>query len=223
MKWLKQNWGWIVVIIIALVPLVSIHRLISIDFSGAGTSWITMDSVTLTGRGHGGLPKVVTGTQIAVKETGEWAIRWIVIVLSLTPFSILTNIKPSFSVRQCAGITSFVYAFLHLVFFCADKGWIESFKETGYVIGLIATVVMMVLAITSNRRSIRLLRKNWKKIHNMAYFAGILAVLHVMLLEHGDWIPYALILAIGFLLRISVVKQEILKIRGNRKLVLSKG
>ena len=213
MCWLKMNWGWIVVIFLGLIPLTGILRMINIDFTESGASWITMDSLTVPGRRPGELPREISGAHMAVKETGEWAIRWVVIVLSLTPFSILTGVKSRLHVRQAIGITAFVYAFLHLLFFCIDKGLMETFKETGTILGLIAALIMMLLAITSNRRSMRFLRKTWKKIHRMAYLAGILAVLHVALLEHDDWIPYLIILLIGFLLRLPFIRQEISEIR----------
>jgi sulfoxide reductase heme-binding subunit YedZ len=209
MDWIKTNWGWITVLIIGILPLIEVLRMINIDFSGSIDTWISMDSFTMPGRRPGEESKVVSGAHMAVKQTGEWAIRWIVIILSLTPFSILTRKKPSLWVRQAAGITTFTYAGLHFLFFCVDKGWLETFKEVGSVLGLIATLVMMVLAITSNTRSMKYLRKTWKKIHRFAYLAGVLAVIHVALLEHGDWIPYLIILAIGFLIRSTFFKSSI--------------
>jgi len=221
MNWLKQNWGWMVIVVIGILPLTGILKMINLDFSGTEASWFTMDSVVVRGRGHGGNSEVVTGAHIAVKETGEWAIRWIVAVLCLTPFTILTGIKSRLHVRQAMGITAFVYAALHFLFFCIDKGWMATFKEFGLVLGLVSTLMMMVLAITSNRKSIKFLRKFWKKIHRMAYLAGILAVLHVVLLEHGDWIPYALLLVVGFTLRLPVVKQWIVQFKNRGELVRS--
>ena len=210
MNWIKQNWGWMTVVLLGFLPLIGVLQMIKLDFSGSAESWMTMDSFSVQGREPGELSREVSGAHMAVKETGEWAIRWIVIILSLTPFSILTGKKPSLSVRQATGITAFVYAFLHLLFFIIDKGLVETFREVGYVLGLIATLIMLVLAVTSNKQSIKFLRKNWKKLHRFAYLSGILAVLHVALLEHGDWIPYLIILAIGFLVRIPFIKEEIL-------------
>jgi len=213
MNWIKKNWGWITVVIIGLLPLIEVMSMININFSGSAESWISMDSFTMPGRRPGELPREVTGAHLAVKETGEWAIRWIVVILSLTPFSILTGKNPSLWVRQAAGITAFAYAACHFMFFCIDKGLMETFGEVGFILGLIATLVMLVLAITSNTRSMKYLRKSWKKLHRFAYLAGILAVLHVALLEHGDWIPYLTILVIGFLLRLHFIKKEISKFR----------
>ena len=205
MKWIKNNWGWLLVVVLALIPLIIIfNEVFSFNLFGDG-SWISMKSITITDR-RTGAPRIISGAHIGVKITGEWAIRWLVAVLSLTPVAILTGKKAGLYVRQAAGIAAFIYAILHFVLFCVDRGLMDTFKETGFVLGLISTIIMLVLTITSNRRSMKLLRKFWKKMHKFAYLAAILAVLHVALLNHGDWIPYLAILIIGFAVRMPVIK-----------------
>jgi len=216
MNWIKKNWGWMIVISIGILPLIGILKMVNIDFTGTSESWISMDSFTMQGRRPGELPKEVTGAHMAVKETGEWAIRWLVAILSLTPIAILTRIKSRLHVRQAIGVTAFIYALLHLTFFCIDKGLMETFNEFGNILGLIATVVMLVLAITSNKQSMKFLRRSWKRVHRFAYLAGILAILHMVLLEHGDWAPYAILLFIGFMVRTTPIKETINKIRIKR-------
>lgn len=71
MNWLRQNWDWLVIVLIGVFPLAGIIKMINIDFSGTGTSWITMDSVAFQGRGHEGPLKIETGAHMAVKETRE--------------------------------------------------------------------------------------------------------------------------------------------------------
>lgn len=213
---IKKNWGWMTVIFIGILPLLGILKMINIDFTGTSESWISMDTLTMQGRRPGELPKEVTGAHMAVKETGEWAIRWLVAILSLTPIAILTGIKSRLHLRQAIGVTAFIYSFLHLTFFCIDKGLMETFKEFGNILGLVATIVMFVLAITSNKQSMRYLRKGWKKLHRFAYLAGLLAILHMVLLEHGDWAPYAVLLIIGFLVRTTAIKGAINKFRIRR-------
>jgi len=215
-SWIKINWRWITVIVIGLLPLMIILHMINIDFSGTNESWISMNTFTMHGRRSGELSKEVSGVHMAVKETGEWAIRWLVAILSLTPIAILTGTKSRFRIRQAIGITAFVYAFLHLVFFCIDKGIMEIFKEFGSILGLIATAVMLVLAITSNKRSMKFLKKSWKKLHRLAYLAGLLAILHMALLKGGDWAPYAIILIIGLLIRSTPIRNAINRIRIRR-------
>lgn len=207
MNWIKINWGWLTVIVLGLIPLIEVLGMIRIDFSGASETWFSMDTVTMPGRRHGEAAHPVPGAHVAVKETGEWAIRWIVVILSMTPFAILTGKKPSLWVRQAAGITAFIYAGLHFLFFCIDKSFIETFKDISFILGLIATLIMLVLAVTSSTKAMKFLRKSWKKLHRFAYLAGILAVLHVALLDHGDWVPYLVILTVGFVLRTKVMKE----------------
>jgi len=215
--WIKKNWGWMTVICIGLLPLLGIARMINIDLTTTGESWISMDSFTMPGRRPGELAKEVTGAHMAVKETGEWAIRWLVASLSLTPVAIFTGLKSRLHVRQAIGVTAFIYAFLHLLFFCIDKSLMETFKEFGNILGLTATVMMFIMAVTSNKRSMKFLRSSWKKVHRFAYLVGILAILHMALLEHGDWAPYAVLLIIGFLIRTTLIKGAICRIRLRHK------
>ncbi len=218
MNWIRKNWGWLTVIVLGLIPLIEVLGMIRIDFSGVSDAWFSMDSVTMPGRYPGEGAKEVPGAHIAVKLTGEWAIRWIVVVLSLTPFGILTSKKPSLWVRQAAGITAFTYAGLHFLFFCIDKSFMETFGSISFILGLIATLIMLVLAVTSSTKAMKFLRKSWKKLHRFAYLAGILAVLHVALLEHGDWFPYLVILALGFVLRTKVMREWFFLRRNKRSL-----
>jgi sulfoxide reductase heme-binding subunit YedZ len=222
-NWIMKNWGWVTVISLGLLPLIGILKMFNIDFTGTSESWITMDSFTMHGRRPGELSREVSGAHMAVKETGEWAIRWLVAILSLTPIASLTGIKSRLHVRQAIGIFAFIYAFLHLLFFCVDKGFMETFKEFGNILGLIATIVMLVLAITSNKRSMKFMRKKWKKLHRLSYPVAFLAILHMVLLEHGDWAPYAILLITGFILRITVIKGAINNFRTRKTRVPALG
>ncbi len=221
MNWIKNNWNWVLVVIVGIIPLINIFSMIHLDFSSSADSWISMGTVSIPGHRAGEATRIVSGAHVAVKETGEWAIRWLVVILSLTPVAILAGIKSRLFVRQAAGITTFVYAALHFVFFCIDRGWIETFKEFGYVMGLIAALIMTILAITSNRKSMRFMRKKWKKMHRAAYLAALLAVTHVVLLEHGAWLPYLIILVLGFVVRTSFVKSLLLKLRTRNVVALA--
>jgi len=82
--------------------------------------------------------------------------------------------------------------------------------------GLLATLIMLLLAVTSNKRSMKYLRQDWKKLHRLAYLVALLAILHMILLEHGDFAPYAIILIIGFFLRITVIKNTVRNFRIRR-------
>lgn len=70
--------------------------------------------------------------------------------------------------------------------------------------------------MTSNRKSMKKLKSTWKKLQSWVYLAVILSLLHVALLEK-IWLIYALIVAIGFILRITPIKNRIIAFRTSRK------
>jgi sulfoxide reductase heme-binding subunit YedZ len=217
-KWSDKRAGmktwkytWMIVTLLALLPLLPIVGLMEIEFDGL-LPVIRMESLTLPSH-DGGIARQVSGVNLGLHTTGEWAIRWLVVVLSCTPVCILTGIKSRITTRQAMGITAFVYGALHYLFFLIQRGLPETFVEVNFILGLIAVFIMLPLALTSNRKALRFMRKKWKKLHRLAYFAGSLAVLHVAILGKGDWIPYAIILGIGFILRIPSVKENITTFR----------
>jgi sulfoxide reductase heme-binding subunit YedZ len=62
----------------------------------------------------------------------------------------------------------------------------------------------------------RKLGKNWTRLHRWVYLAGILAVVHYLLLVKNAYtspLIYAAILAVLLLTRIKPVKQAILRLR----------
>jgi sulfoxide reductase heme-binding subunit YedZ len=72
---------------------------------------------------------------------------------------------------------------LHLIFYIADSGVSAIFREINSILALIATIFMIALAMTSAKWAIRLLKKNWKRLHRLSYVIAILAVFHVVLIE----------------------------------------
>ena len=47
-------------------------------------------------------------------------------------------------------------------------------------------MILLVLALTSNRSAMRKLGKNWKPLHRWVYLAAILIVLHIAWVSKGD-------------------------------------
>ena len=114
------------------------------------------------------------------------------------------------------GLYAFLFAVLHLAFFFADRGLMLLFDEFNFIMGLIAVAIMLPLAITSNKWSMRKLKKNWKVLHRATYAAGAFAVLHLIFLERADWEIYAVLLIAGFIIRIPHVKSVIMHFRSER-------
>ncbi len=90
--------------------------------------------------------------------------------------------------RRTLGVASFGYALLHaLAWALLDAGgnwqaWAEDIAERPFAaLGLATLLLMAPLAATSNNASVRRLGGAWKKLHLLAWPAGLLAVAHVAL------------------------------------------
>ena len=114
--------------------------------------------------------------------SGEFAIRWMTAVLTCTPFFILFGISNLF-VRQAMGIATAFWSILHFIIFIAAEGLIETFNQVNYIAGFVAVLILIPLLFTSNRKSMKLLKSNWKKLQRFAYVAILLSLFHVILLE----------------------------------------
>ena len=88
--------------------------------------------------------------------------------------SLITN-------RRWIGIYTFVFALIH-VFLVANlffKFNISKIVENPYrVLGLTAFVILVLMAMTSNDQSMKILKKNWKRLHFLIYPALILMIIH---------------------------------------------
>lgn len=189
MSILKKNYGWIIVMIFASLPLIP---LFNIGFSGTEE-----------------------GIDMLYHISGEFAIRWMTAVLTCTPFFILFGVTNLF-VRQAMGIATAVWSFLHFIIFIAAEGFMETFTQVNYVAGFIAVLILIPLFFTSNRKSMKRLKNNWKNLQRFIYAAIFLSLLHIVLLDK-TWLIYAIVVSIGFIIRIPYVKNRIILIRKNRK------
>lgn len=151
--------------------------------------------------------------------TGKAALILLILSLTITPlrhFLVLLMIKVKanygkrladwnwiIKTRRLLGVMSFFYAFLHfIIYFWLDQGasYLNAFydiKERVFIaLGLAAFIVLIPLALTSTNRMMRLLGKNWRRLHRTVYIAAILAASHYWMLSKlgvYDFIPYLLV------------------------------
>lgn len=188
MRFLKRNYGWMIVAILAIFPLIPLSNGISTVvsegiYSAEGTKAVAM----------------------LYHISGEFAIRWMTAVLTCTPFFILFGINNLF-VRQAMGISTALWSCLHFILFIWSEGFSETFTQVNYVVGFVAVLVLLPLLFTSNRKAMKWLKSKWKKLQRFAYVAIVLSLLHVAILEK-TWLIYALIIALGAVLRIPMVRK----------------
>ena len=146
-------------------------------------------------------------------ETGDWALRFLLFTLAITPIRNWTGEASVIRFRRMLGLYVFFYAFCHfLIWFIADHSFdfaemLEDIIDRPYItLGFSALVVMLPLAITSNQAMIkRLGAARWKSLHKLTYLVAVLAVLHFLWLVKADYLEagiYAVIAAALLLQRV---------------------
>jgi methionine sulfoxide reductase heme-binding subunit len=143
----------------------------------------------------------------AILRTGKIALELLVFSLAGTPLNTIFGFKPALRVRRALGDYSFLYTSLHFAIFVSlDYGF--DLQYIGYeltkpyaMIGLIAGILLIPLAITSFSPWPKRLGKNWKRLHNLVYLITFLAALHfILVVKQGVTEPYLWMILILFLL-----------------------
>ena len=110
-----------------------------------------------------------------IRETGEWALRWLWLTLAVTPLRELMGWPGLVRHRRALGVTAFLYALLHL---------------------------LLPLALTSTNAAIRALGgRRWRWLHRLVYAIALLGLLHFYWMKasknHVDEVVvYAAVLAV---------------------------
>lgn len=119
--------------------------------------------------------------------TGIWALRFIVFTLAVTPVRRLTGWNGIIQYRRMLGLFAFFYAFLHFAtylavdqFFAFDLILKDVVKRRFITAGFLAFVLMIPLALTSTRGSIRRLGRRWQVLHRLVYVSGLAAAVHYL-------------------------------------------
>lgn len=105
--------------------------------------------------------------------------------------------------RRIIGLFSFFYATLHLgIYFWMDQGAntayaLRDMAERPFLaVGAIAFLMLAPLALTANDYSMRLLGKNWRRLHRTVYVTTLLVIIHYWMLTKvgvNDPVPYTMI------------------------------
>ncbi len=124
--------------------------------------------------------------KILMRLTGIWACVSLVLVLFMTPFTKYTRFKFLARYRRFIGLSSFLYALLHMICYLvlfAGLSWTwiasDSIEKPYIYAGVGALVILTVLAITSHKRMMKKLAKRWKPLHRSIYLSAILVWLHL--------------------------------------------
>ncbi len=136
----------------------------------------------------GGVP-----AQEIIILTGDWSMRLLIAVLALRPVRDVFGWHWLHPYRRVIGLAAAFYAFVHFWAF-ADKwelDWLYVWGEvTGrlfFAIGMIPTILLVPLAITSMDWMVKKLGgKNWRRLHSLVYAIALLAIAHFLLSTRID-------------------------------------
>ena len=143
--------------------------------------------------------------EVLMYQTGEWAIRLLVLVLTARPLA-RWGWPALFRYRRMLGLFAFFYILLHFVVYAVlDQSLdlaaiIEVVIKRPYItLGMAGLLMLIPLAVTSTRGMMRRLGKRWQKLHRLVYVIAIVSVWHFywqVKLDTLDASIYAVILAV---------------------------
>ncbi len=126
---------------------------------------------------------------------GNWAIRLLLLTLTLSSLTRRIKILRLIPYRRMLGLFAFTYASLHFsAYFLLLAGgdittMLADFVKRPYIsMGISALVLLIPLAITSTAYWQKRLRKNWKKLHRLVYPIGMLVIIHVAWLAKSSYL-----------------------------------
>jgi len=150
------------------------------------------------------------------RSLGDWALRFLLITLTVTPLRKLTGWGWLIRYRRMLGLFVFFYATLHLLsyivldqFFYWPEIWADIIKRPYITVGMLSFLLLIPLAVTSTKGWMRRLGKHWQQLHRLIYLCAIGGVLHYYMLVKADTrepILYGLILATLLIARLNINK-----------------
>lgn len=152
------------------------------------------------------------------RTTGDWTLRFILIVLAVTPLRRLTGWNALLRFRRMLGLFVFFYACVHfLTWIWIDQSFdVQSIvkdviKRPFITLGFTCLLLLIPLAVTSTNGMVkRLGARNWQRLHRLVYAIAIGGVIHYWWLVKSDIrepLMYAAILALLLGLRVWWARQ----------------
>jgi len=160
------------------------------------------------------------------RRTGRHAITLLVLSLLCTPMNTIFKWSEPLKRRRALGLYAFMYATIHVIIFAdLDYGlaWSRLIQEViekpRLLVGFLAFLTMIPLAITSFDIWKKRLGKNWKRLHQLVYLIAPLAFLHYIWSKKGNLLTlqgevakpliYGLVIAIFLIFRIPPVRRAV--------------
>ena len=128
-----------------------------------------------------------------VRSTGDWTLRFLCIVLAVTPLRTIANLPALARFRRMLGLFMYLYVVMHLLSYSwFDMEFVvadiikDIIKRPFILVGFSAFVLLTALAATSFNRAIKTLgAKRWQLLHKLIYVIAGLGLLHFFWMRSG--------------------------------------
>ena len=144
-----------------------------------------------------------------IRATGDWTLRFICIVLAVTPLRTLSDTPQLARFRRMLGLFVYFYVVIHLLSYSwFDMGFDvadiakDIIKRPFILVGFLAFLLLTPLAATSFNAAIKAMgAKRWQVLHKLVYAIAGLGLLHFFWMRSGkndfaEVFVYAAIIAV---------------------------
>lgn len=185
-------------------------------------SALTPAAVLIWRATHGGLG--ANPIEEVLHQTGWWGLVLLTTTLAVTPVRRLTGWQAIIRYRRLIGLFAFFYVTLHLSTYLVLDQWfawayiLEDIAERPFITaGFAAWLVLLALAVTSTRGSIRRLGRRWQRLHRLIYLAAGLGTLHFFWKVKADTrepLVFAALISVLLLARLPAARSLMARLRG---------
>jgi methionine sulfoxide reductase heme-binding subunit len=159
--------------------------------------------------------------EFITRSMGTWTLVFLCLSLAMTPARMLTGWTGFIHLRRMLGLFCFFYATVHfLIWLWLDHNfsliamWQDVLERPYITFGFLAFVLLIPLALTSNRWAQRKLGRRWSHLHRLIYGIAILAILHYWWHKAGksDYETVSIylgVIVVLLLLRLPFIQQHI--------------
>ncbi|MES2954210.1 MAG: protein-methionine-sulfoxide reductase heme-binding subunit MsrQ [Pseudomonadota bacterium] len=144
-----------------------------------------------------------------IRATGDWTLRFLCIVLAVTPLRVISGMPALARFRRMLGLFTYFYVVIHLLSYSwFDMGFDlpeiikDIIKRPFILVGFSAFLLLTPLAATSFNAAIKKMgAKRWQMLHKLVYLIAGLGLLHFFWMRSGkndfaEVAVYAVILAV---------------------------
>lgn len=128
-----------------------------------------------------------------IRATGDWTLRFLCIVLAVTPLRVISSTPALARFRRMLGLFVYFYVLVHLLSYSwFDMGFDvadivkDIVKRPFILVGFSAFLLLTPLAATSFNAAVRKLgAKRWQMLHKLVYLIAGLGLLHFFWMRSG--------------------------------------